>query len=394
MLRELQAVEQDGRVQLSVMSLFPTMDKTTQPGAQAWLSRRYRPGVAAITGAVLAWIARRPGRSIRTLARVVVDHRRNPKVLVKALITTAIGFAQARHVRRAGIVHVHAHFAAMPALAAWTVHRLTGATYSVTPHAHDIFIHQEGLATRLSQAAFVVAISSFHREFLAAHGAHPDRLPVIGMGIDLEDYAFAPTPRARDRPARLVMVSSFKEYKGHHYLIEALALDRRLGDVRLELIGTGLLRGAVEQQVDQQGLRDRVTFAGPQPASAVLERLRRADVLVQPSVVQADGDTEGLPTTLVEGAACGVTLVATRVAGVPDLVRDGETGALAEPRDVRGLADALLRVLDAGDGEIARLRRAARVHVEQHHDASRAAPTLVDWFLRAAQGPSTSRGAS
>jgi glycosyltransferase involved in cell wall biosynthesis len=385
-LRELQAVEADGGVRLSLMSLFPPLDRTTQPAAEAWIPRRHRPGPAAIARALLGWLVRRPVRTAGTLGRVVLDHRRRPRVLLKALVTTGVGLAQAAHVRRSGVEHVHAHFAAMPALAAWTIHRLTGATYSVTPHAHDVFIHQEGLRTRLSGASFVVAISTFHRELLARHGADPARLPVIGMGIDLREHAYRPPSRDRARPPRLLMVSSFKEYKGHRYLVEALAQEPRLADARLELVGTGPLRAAVEEQVRGLGLADRVTFAGPQPAAAVLARLRDADVLVQPSVVQADGDTEGLPTTLVEGAACGVSLVATRVAGVPDLVRDGETGALAEPRDARGLADALLRVLDLDDAALERMRGAARAHVEEHHDATRAAATLVAWF-RAARTP-------
>ncbi len=385
-LRELQAVDADGRVELSLMSLFPPLDATTQPAAEPWLARRHRPGVAAVAGAAAWWALRRPVRSAATVARVARDHRRDPRVLAKALVTTAVGFAQARHVRRAGIQHVHAHFAAMPALAAWTVHRLTGATYSVTPHAHDIFVHRHGLRTRLRDAAFVVAISTFHRAFLARHGADPRRLPVIGMGLDLGEHAYAPPPRDRSRPPRLLMVSSFKAYKGHRYLLDALATDSRLADVRLELVGAGPLRGAVEAQARAAGLDGRVTFAGPQPAAEVLRRLRAADVLVQPSVVQADGDTEGLPTTLVEGAACGVALVATAVAGVPDLVRDGETGALAPPADAGALADALVRVLDADDAALDAMRRAARRHVERHHDAGRAAAQLVDRFVAAVGG--------
>nr|WP_282600203.1 glycosyltransferase [Patulibacter sp. SYSU D01012] len=206
------------------------------------------------------------------------------------------------------------------------------------------------------------------------------------MGLDLGEHAYAPPPRDRSRPPRLLMVSSFKAYKGHRYLLDALATDSRLADVRLELVGAGPLRGAVEAQARAAGLDGRVTFAGPQPAAEVLRRLRAADVLVQPSVVQADGDTEGLPTTLVEGAACGVALVATAVAGVPDLVRDGETGALAPPADAGALADALVRVLDADDAALDAMRRAARRHVERHHDAGRAAAQLVDRFVAAVGG--------
>ncbi|MGX6450214.1 glycosyltransferase, partial [Patulibacter sp. S7RM1-6] len=182
------------------------------------------------------------------MARVVVDHRRRPTVLAKALVTTGVGLALARRVRAAGIDHLHAHFAAMPALAAWTVHRLTGATYSVTPHAHDVFIHREGLRTRLADASFVVAISTFHRDLLPRLGADPARLPLVPMGIDPDAHAYAPRRRDRSAPPRLLMVSSFKAYKGHRFLLDALALEPALAGARLELVGTGPLQGAVAAQ--------------------------------------------------------------------------------------------------------------------------------------------------
>lgn len=387
-LRELDAVAADPRVEVALMSLFGPLDGTVHPAAEPWIARRHRPSPRQVIAAAGWWAVHRPGRSAAIVARTVRDHGRRPRVLAKALATTVVATALARHVQRERIDHLHAHFAAMPAQAAWTVARLTGATYSVTAHAHDVFIHRLGLRTRLRDAAFAVAISDFHRTLLTTLGADPRRTPTIRMGIDVETYAYRPRIRGADEPPHIVMVSSFREYKGHRYLIEALAADPALADVTVELIGAGELEPAVRAQVAEAGLDGHVRFAGPQPEVVVRERLRHADVLVQPSVVARNGDTEGLPTTLVEAAACGVTLVATRVAGVPDLVRDGVTGMLAEPGDVAGLGAALRRALDADPAEAARIRAAARRRVETHHDARRNARELVAWFeLAARRGP-------
>lgn len=387
-LRELETVAADPRVDVALMSLFPPLDATVHPAAEAWIARRLRPSARQVLAAAGWWALRRPGRSAAILGRTVRDHGRRPRVLAKALATSLVATALARHVERERIDHLHAHFAAMPAHAAWTVARLTGVSYSVTAHAHDVFIHRLGLRTRLRAAAFVVAISDFHRELLIALGADPRRTPTIRMGIDVDAYAYRPRERTPDVSPRVVMVSSFREYKGHRFLIEALATDPALADVTVELVGTGELEPAVRAQATAAGLGDRVRFAGPQPEAAVRERLAAADVLVQPSIVARNGDTEGLPTTLVEAAACGVTLVATRVAGVPDLVRDGVTGMLAEPADPVGLAAALRRALDADPTETARIRGAARRRVESHHDAGRNARELVAWFeLAGALGP-------
>lgn len=385
-LRELDAVAADPRVEVSLVSLFRPLDATVHPAAEPWIARRHRPTLRQVVAAAGWWAVRRPRRSTAIVVRIVRDHGRRPRVLAKALATSLVATALARHVQRERIDHLHAHFAAMPAQAAWTVARLTGVTYSVTAHAHDVFIHRLGLRTRLGGAAFAVAISDFHRPLLAALGADPGRTPTIRMGIDPAAYAYRPRVRAGDEPPHLVMVSSFREYKGHRYLIEALARDPALADVTLELIGTGELEADVRAQVAAAGLAGRVRFAGPQPDAVVRERLRHADVLVQPSVVARNGDTEGLPTTLVEAAACGVTLVATRVAGVPDLVRDGVTGMLAEPGSPADLAAALRRALDADPSVTARIRAAARRRVETHHDARSNARELVAWCELAGAG--------
>lgn len=379
-LRELDAVAADPRVDVALISLFPPLDATVHPAAEPWIARRHRPSPRQVLAAAAWWVLRRPRRSTAIVVRTVRDHGRRPRVLAKALATSLVATALARHVERERIDHLHAHFAAMPAHAAWTVARLTGVTYSVTAHAHDVFIHRLGLRTRLREAAFVVAISDFHRGLLATLGADARRTPTIRMGIDVDAYDYRPRARAADEPPHVVMVSSFREYKGHRHLIAALTADPALDDVTVELIGSGELEPAVRAQVAAAGLDGRVRFAGPQPEAAVRERLRRADVLVQPSVVARNGDTEGLPTTLVEAAACGVTLVATRVAGVPDLVRDGITGMLADPGDAVGLAAALRRALEADPAETARIRAAARRRVETHHDAGAGARELVAWF--------------
>ncbi len=387
-LRELEAVDADPRVEVALMSLFRPLDATVHPAADPWIARRHRPTRRQVVAAAAWWTVRRPVRTAAIVARTFADHARRPRVLAKALATTVVAMALARHVARERIEHLHAHFAAMPAQAAWTVWRLTGVGYSVTAHAHDVFIHRLGLRTRLRDAAFVVAISDFHRTLLIAEGSDPERTPTIRMGIDLGTYAYRPRSRPDGTPPHVVMVSSFREYKGHRFLIAAVASDPALRDVTVELIGTGNLESAVRTQVAVAGLDGRVAFAGPQPEASVRERLRHADVLVQPSVIARNGDTEGLPTTLVEAAACGVTLVATRVAGVPDLVRDGVTGALAEPGDVAGLAAALRRVLEADDAETAQVRAAARRRVESHHAIDRNARELVAWFeLAGRSGP-------
>jgi glycosyltransferase involved in cell wall biosynthesis len=383
-LRELRGVDARDGVEVVLMSLFPTPDRTVHADARPWVARRFLPTLPGVAASVLRWTARRPLRSAAIWARTIRDHAQDPVVLGKALASTALGFAHAEHVERERVAHVHAHFASLPAQAAWTIHRLTGTPYSVVAHAHDVFVHQSGLATRLRAARFVVAISRYHRMFLLHFGARPERTPLLPLGIDLERYAFRPRPIPATGRIDALLVSSFREYKGHRFLVEALALEPRLARVHVELVGQGPLLGDVERLARERGVADRLTFSGPQPQEAVLGRLARAHLLLQPSTIEADGHTEGLPTTLVEAAASGATMVASRVTGVPDLVREGETGFLAEPGDARSLADALVRAIEHPDPEA--LQRAARAHVEEFHDLRRVSAELAGRFAASARG--------
>jgi glycosyltransferase involved in cell wall biosynthesis len=382
-LREVEAVDARPDATVTLMSLFPAPDGPSHPAAAPWVRRLHRPTPLGALRSVARWLARRPARTVGTWLRVLRDHGGHPVVLAKAVVTTALAFELAEHVEREGVEHVHAHFAWLPALSAWTIHRLTAVPYSTTAHAHDVFSHQAGLRTRLRAAAFVVAISRYHRMFLMHFGARAERLHLAPLGLDLRRYRFRERRLPPEGPVDVLFVSSLREYKGHRVLFHALARDPRLARLQVELVGDGVLRGELERLAGQLGVAGQVTFAGSRTQDYVLERLGEAQLLVQPSVVEDDGHTEGLPTTLVEAAASGVTMVASRVTGVPDLVREGETGFLAETGDAEDLAAALVRVLEHGDPTV--LQRRARQHVEAWHDLDRVVDRLVGWFADAAR---------
>jgi colanic acid/amylovoran biosynthesis glycosyltransferase len=144
-------------------------------------------------------------------------------------------------------------------------------------------------------------------------------------------------------------------------------------------VGDGPRRQPLEALVRLLGLQNRVRFHGPLPEPAVLDLLERADLFVLPSVIASDGTMEGLPVVLVEALAAGVPVVATRISGVPELIRDGETGLLAEPGRADDLRRAMSRLL--ADPSAARRRaEAGRTLVEQNHDGRRSAEVLARLF--------------
>ena len=307
---------------------------------------------------------------------LAADPRRYARALGAALrrgrAATLKHFLQAGWIavrlRRAGIAHVHAHFASGPAAVALHLHRLTGITYSFTAHAKDIYIQdvdREELAAKLRAARFAVTVSDYNREHLSRL-AGGGRLVRIYNGLDLE--RFAPNGAAPEEPPLVLAVGRLIEKKGFADLVEACARLRDEGRrFRCRIVGKGELRGALRRRIAELGLEDVVELAGPLPREALLELYPRASVLVAPSVVGADGNRDGLPTVLIEAMALGVPVVSTDVTGIPELVEDGRTGLLVAQHDPAALAAAIGRLLADSAGAAA-LAAAGRERVQRRFD--------------------------
>jgi glycosyltransferase involved in cell wall biosynthesis len=256
--------------------------------------------------------------------------------------------------------------------------------YSVTVHAHDIFVDRSFLKRRLADAAFIVAVSEYNRRFLARDGTSGTTpVHVVHCGIEPAAYCFRPRAPAAGRPIRALCVASLQEYKGHRVLFEALSgAGQSLALVHVDLVGNGPLRQELEELARDLGLHSRVSFHGSLVEEAVTELLERADLFVLPSLVARNGQMEGLPVVLMEALAAGAPVVATRLSGIPEVVHDGETGLLVEPGSPRDLARALQTVIDQRAAAQARTEAGRRL-VEREFDVRRSAALLTDLFLGA-----------
>jgi glycosyltransferase involved in cell wall biosynthesis len=305
-------------------------------------------------------LVRHPRRYASIWGRTIAAHWRTPAELVRVLALLPKIVSMAHKMVSEGVVHVHAHYATYPAFAAWVIHHLTNLPYSITVHAHDIFVSQTMLAPKLRSATAVIAISEYNREFLAAHVGDWVRAKthVIHCGITPANYV----PRSQSRPTsprfEIITIGSLQPYKGHPYLIRACALLRDQGlDFRCRVIGGGEDRPMLEQLIAELSLQEHVELLGPQPEDAITRLLPTADCYVQPSIITESGKMEGIPVALMEAMACGLPVVATQLSGVPELVRPNETGYLVPPADVAALAAGLTLV--ANDLDSARQHGAA-----------------------------------
>jgi glycosyltransferase involved in cell wall biosynthesis len=276
---------------------------------------------------------------------------------------------------------VHAHFAGDGWLISDSARRL-GVPLVVTTHGHDVtrqpdsdglkgVRYRRNLRSVFDRAALVIAVSEVIRERAVARGAHPSRVRVHHTGV--------PVPESRPVVAPawdVCFVGRFVDKKGVDDLVAALGV-LRPARPRALFIGDGPLRAPVEAQARDLGLD--ATFTGLLPPEQVQAHLAASRMLAAPSRTAADGDTEGLPTTVLEAGAYGVPVVSTLHSGIPEAVVDGMTGLLGPERDVAALSRNIYRLL-SDEPLRERLGRAARAHIASHFNLTTQSGRLEDLY--------------
>ena len=253
----------------------------------------------------------------------------------------------ANMVEQRGICHLHAHFATSAATVARLAAKIARVSYSVTMHAKDIFhqsVDEEDLRGKIRDSRFVVTVSHFNRQYLANKFCHASRIHCVYNGLDLEAFPFCHGPIQDNR---IVAVGRLVPKKGFSVLIDAMRLLAGAGvQVGCDIIGGGELEQDLTVQIRSHGLTDRIRLLGPRPQCEVKKRISQAVLMAAPCVIGDDGNRDGLPTVITESLALGTPCVATDVTGIPEIIRDNETGLIVKQGCPQELATAIKRLLD------------------------------------------------
>jgi glycosyltransferase involved in cell wall biosynthesis len=243
-------------------------------------------------------------------------------------------------------------------------------------HGYDFSLRRVRLYRRidlwlLRRAAHVMAVSPFLRDELVAGGVPSDRITIVRNGIHIGTFAAGAAERAlqwrrrmeHDRGPVIVSVGRLDRQKGFEYLIRAAAeVVRVVPAARFWIVGDGGLRARLDRQIRALGLGDIVRLLGHQRDVSGI--MAAADLVVLASL------WEPLGNVLLEAHALGRPVVATRVGGVPEIVRDGVTGHLVSPGDPGKLAQSILAILRDPE-EARRMGERGRDHVAREFSADR-----------------------
>lgn len=320
-------------------------------------------------------------------------------LLMPSFCASALGRALwQHHVRPFDLVH--GHWAIPGGLLGRTMSGLVGIPLVVSLHGSSVYLAERskliGAVTRFvfRGARAVAGCSRDLRDRAVAVGSAEERTFAVPYGVDTSRYCQGKGQTLRAAlglPSDAILIGALGRHvdkKGFEYLVDAMPrILAAYPNAYCVLGGDGYRQVQLQERAEALGVGERVRFPGYISWVQTPEYYRMFDVFAVPSVIDANGNRDGLPNVLLEAMSCGCPVVASRVAGIPDVVRDGATALLVDSRDSEQLADSVIRVL-SDDALRERLGLSAREQMAAAYSWGEIADQMIDIY----QGALADRG--
>jgi colanic acid/amylovoran biosynthesis glycosyltransferase len=270
-----------------------------------------------------------------------------------------LGWANMGVSKQIGVKHIVTYYG-------WDVHRLP----TIEP------IWKERYKSLFKHIDLVLCEGPHMARCLVGLGCPEDKVKVQHLGVSMDEIPFTPRRWTPSAPLQVLIAASFREKKGIPYALEALAKLQHEVPLEITIIGDSDSEPRSEEEkcrilaiIERYNLQDKVRMLGYQTYNNFLREAYQHHIFLSPSVTASDGDTEGgAPVTIIEMAASGMLIVSTWHCDIPHVIRNGETGLLAEERDVEGLLHHL-RWLVAHPEKWSAMQEAGRKHIESEYNA-------------------------
>jgi colanic acid/amylovoran biosynthesis glycosyltransferase len=344
----------------------PPRDTLSQESLDLWDSTIYLLPIRifAFIHAHFFYLFRKPNCYLKTFLFLMT--RRYNSVL-KDRMRTFFHFCEAVYFAKmieedSDIVHIHAHYASHPCTVAFVASRFTETPFSFTAHASDIWADQLFLAEKANAAAFVITCTNYGKRALLDTGniKTPEKICTIYHGIDVN--FFSPLKSDHCEPITILNVGRVTWEKAQIDLLKACSQLKREGyPFRCIIAGDGPLLRTLRDFIADHDLVEEVVLLGRVFQESIREIYSHADIFVLSSV------QENLPNVLLESMAMGLPVVATNIAGVPELIIDRVTGLLVRPNNPNQLAESIKILIDNRDLAFT-LAKNGREYVCAHFD--------------------------
>jgi len=353
--QEIRALEQRG-IDITIVSLRHPTDTKRHPVHEAiTASILYLPEYLYQEAArvLSAWrsVRKKPGYRLAR-RQWLKDLKRDPSSNRIRRFGQALVLA---HELGDDMAWLHAHFLHTPASVTRYAAVVCGLPWSCSAHAKDIWtIDEWEKREKLADMRWLVTCTQANTEHLKSLAPDPSTVSLVYHGLDLSRFSLdndrpesIRDGRDEDHPVRIISVGRAVPKKGYDLLLDALS--RLSPDLhwRFEHIGGGSELDQLQAQAESLGLTSRIAWLGAQAQSEVIARYRAGDIFVLPSRITPDGDRDGLPNVLMEAQSQGVACISTTISGIPELIRNNETGLLVPPEDVDQLTRALQELIES-----------------------------------------------
>src|SRR5258707_6310433 len=217
-LREMDVMQSLGW-ELALYPLIVQRETVVHKEAEMWIDKTHQITWLNALYANVSIFRKAPLHYVYVLGRVIRENLPSLGFLLRALVLFPKAVWMAYEMEGENISHIHAHYATHPALVAWVISQLTGISYSVTVHAHDIYINKTMLATKMWDALFIAAISNYNRQFLIENVGlwAGEKTFIVHCGINPEQYLPHSPHQKDDKRFEILSIGTLRPYKGQRY---------------------------------------------------------------------------------------------------------------------------------------------------------------------------------